>query len=335
MARGKQTCKILKEIRRQIAEANDIEFITSECQYQGDCLGTCPKCEAEVRYLEQQLERKRRVGKAITLFGLSTGILTIIPPTSLDAETLQCPKMNWTITADSLIQEKDMKGEAPFYGPEKLPEFPGGTEKFIEFLKENLRYSEIDSIANNTYTDVKFTIDYDGQVINPKITRKIHPKVEAEILRVMSLIPRWTPGILANETVQVTYNLMLSFSAMYGPELRITYTRINYPDVYEKVPVMPDFPEGQQALMEFLAKKIQHPNAGLGGNGVQGRTIIQFIVDKEGNIVKPKVLRGVDPYLDKEALRVINQMPKWKPGELEDGTKVAVYFTVPVMFRLQ
>ena len=47
MARGKQTCKILKEIRRQIAEANDIEFITSECQYQGDCLGTCPKCEAE------------------------------------------------------------------------------------------------------------------------------------------------------------------------------------------------------------------------------------------------------------------------------------------------
>lgn len=110
MARGKQTCKILKEIRRQIAEANDIEFITSECQYQGDCLGTCPKCEAEVRYLEQQLERKRRVGKAITLFGLSTGILTIIPPTSLDAETLQCPKMNWTITVDSLIQEKDMKG---------------------------------------------------------------------------------------------------------------------------------------------------------------------------------------------------------------------------------
>lgn len=48
MARGKQTCKILKEIRRQIAEANDIEFVTSECRYKGDCLGTCPKCEAEV-----------------------------------------------------------------------------------------------------------------------------------------------------------------------------------------------------------------------------------------------------------------------------------------------
>lgn len=63
MVRGKQTCKILKEIRRQIAEANDIEFITSECQYQGDCLGTCPKCEAEVRYLEQQ-QAKTDSGKS-------------------------------------------------------------------------------------------------------------------------------------------------------------------------------------------------------------------------------------------------------------------------------
>lgn len=334
MVREKQICKILKEIRRQIAEANDIEFITSECQYQGDCPGTCPKCEAEVRYLEQQLERKRRVGKVITLFGLSTGILTIIPSTSLNAETLQCPKINWTITADSLIQEKNTKGEAPFYGLEKLPEFPGGMEKFIEFLKENLHYSKIDSIANNTYTYVQFTIDYDGQVINPKITRKIHPKVEAEILRVMSLIPRWKPGTLANETVQVKYNLMLSFNVMYGPELRITDIRINYPDVYEEVPVMPQFPEGQQALMQFLAKKIQYPTIAQGDMGT-GRVIIQFIVDKEGNIIKPRVVRSVDPYLDKEALRVINQMPKWKPGELEDGTKVAVYFTVPVMFRAQ
>ena len=53
MAKGKKTCKILKEIRRQIAEANDIEYVVEECQYKGDCLGTCPKCEAEVRYLEQ------------------------------------------------------------------------------------------------------------------------------------------------------------------------------------------------------------------------------------------------------------------------------------------
>lgn len=75
MAQGKQTCKILKEIRRQIAEANGIEFATSECRYKGDCLGTCPKCEAEVRYLEQQLRTRSLSGKAVALAGISAGMI--------------------------------------------------------------------------------------------------------------------------------------------------------------------------------------------------------------------------------------------------------------------
>ncbi len=75
MARGKQTCKILKEIRRQIAEANGIEFATSECRYKGDCLGTCPKCEAEVRYLEQQLRSRSLAGKTVALAGISAGMI--------------------------------------------------------------------------------------------------------------------------------------------------------------------------------------------------------------------------------------------------------------------
>lgn len=75
MARGKRTCRILKEIRRRIAEANDIEYITSECRYRGDCLGTCPKCEAEVRYLEEQLRARSLSGKAVAIAGISAGML--------------------------------------------------------------------------------------------------------------------------------------------------------------------------------------------------------------------------------------------------------------------
>ena len=71
MAKGKQTCKILKEIRKQIAAENDIELITSECTHKGDCAGTCPKCEAEVRYLERELEKRQRMGKAAVFAGMS------------------------------------------------------------------------------------------------------------------------------------------------------------------------------------------------------------------------------------------------------------------------
>ncbi|MBD5420204.1 MAG: hypothetical protein HDR47_03115 [Bacteroides sp.] len=91
MARGKQTCKILKEIRRQIAEANGIEFATSECRYKGDCLGTCPKCEAEVRYLEQQLRARSLAGKAVTLAGISAASLAMLMPMTSEAQNVQEP----------------------------------------------------------------------------------------------------------------------------------------------------------------------------------------------------------------------------------------------------
>lgn len=86
MARGKQTCKILKEIRRQIAEANGIELVTSECRYKGDCLGTCPKCEAEVRYLEQQLRSRQRIGKAVAIAGISVASLAMLMPDNTSAQ---------------------------------------------------------------------------------------------------------------------------------------------------------------------------------------------------------------------------------------------------------
>ena len=86
MARGKQTCKILKEIRRQIAEANGIEFVTSECRYKGDCLGTCPKCEAEVRYLEQELRARSLAGKAVAIAGISAASFAMLMPIGVEAQ---------------------------------------------------------------------------------------------------------------------------------------------------------------------------------------------------------------------------------------------------------
>ena len=103
--------------------------------------------------------------------------------------------------------------------------------------------------------------------------------------------------------------------------------------IFEVVENMPDFPGGQAALMQYLAKNIKYPTIAQ-ENGTQGRVIVQFVVNRDGSIVDAKVVRSVDPYLDKEALRVINTMPKWKPG-MQRGKPVRVKFTVPVMFRLQ
>ena len=72
--RGKNKCKILKEIRQKIADENDIPYVTRECSYQGDCKGTCPKCEAELRYLEQELEKRKNLGKAVAVAAVAASL---------------------------------------------------------------------------------------------------------------------------------------------------------------------------------------------------------------------------------------------------------------------
>ena len=104
--------------------------------------------------------------------------------------------------------------------------------------------------------------------------------------------------------------------------------------IFEVVEQMPEFPNGGMAgLMQYLSKNIKYPTIAQ-ENGTQGRVTVQFVVNRDGSIVDAKVLRGVDPYLDKEAIRVVSSMPKWKPG-MQRGKAVRVKYTVPVMFRLQ
>lgn len=76
--RGKEKCKALKEIRRQIAEQNDIKYVVSECKHQGECRGTCPKCESELRYLERELAVRQSLGKAVAIAGITVGVCTTL-----------------------------------------------------------------------------------------------------------------------------------------------------------------------------------------------------------------------------------------------------------------
>lgn len=103
--------------------------------------------------------------------------------------------------------------------------------------------------------------------------------------------------------------------------------------IFTIVEKMPEFPGGEGALLQFLNKNIKYPIIAQ-ENGIQGRVSCQFTVNRDGSIVDAVVIRGVDPSLDKEALRVINTMPKWKPG-MQRGKPVRVKYTVPVTFRLQ
>lgn len=103
--------------------------------------------------------------------------------------------------------------------------------------------------------------------------------------------------------------------------------------VFVRAETMPSFPGGPNAMYKFLAKKMRYPTIAQ-ENGIQGRVFVGFVVDKDGSITNVKVLRPVDPYLDKEAVRVVKSMPKWSPG-IQGSKKVRVSYTVPVNFKLK
>ena len=103
--------------------------------------------------------------------------------------------------------------------------------------------------------------------------------------------------------------------------------------VFDVVEQMPSFPGGQSALMSYLANNIKYPVVAQ-ENGVQGRVVVSFVVERDGSITDVQVVRSVDPSLDREAQRVVRSMPKWIPGK-QNGQAVRVKYNVPVSFRLQ
>ncbi len=105
------------------------------------------------------------------------------------------------------------------------------------------------------------------------------------------------------------------------------------PEIFMVVEQMPEFPGGQRELFKYISQNIQYPPIAK-ENGIQGKVFIQFVVGKTGAITNVTVLRGVDPSLDKEAVRVVKSMPKWKPGK-QRGKPVFVRYQVPINFKLQ
>jgi protein TonB len=102
--------------------------------------------------------------------------------------------------------------------------------------------------------------------------------------------------------------------------------------VFIKVEEDPEFPGGERALLEFIGKSTQYPTEAI-DNNIEGRVILKFVVNSNGSVDRTQILKGVDPLLDKEAIRVISTLPRFKPGK-QNGIPVAVWYTVPVLFRI-
>ncbi len=153
--RGKEKCRALKEIRRQIAEKNDIPYVVSQCTYQGDCRGTCPKCEAELRYLERELAIRKGLGKAVAVVGISTSVcagLTACSPVETVKDALGIGVQN-TAGATTLPYPEDIAGDVEVW-PEPEQEGTEQTETQsiapVEGVASEAEDETVETIPENT-----------------------------------------------------------------------------------------------------------------------------------------------------------------------------------------
>ena len=304
------------------------------------------------------IEAVARTTKEIALEVIEA-VDTPIAKSTVATETLdiQSAELSLTITnpKDTIIPTPE---DVVFEVVEVMPEFPnGGMPGFMKYLGKNVKYP-IKAHANNIEgrVVVHFIVNKDGSISNVGLTRSVDPLLDKEAIRVISSMPKWKPGMQRGKAVRVKYTVPVMFR-LQGPKNAEPYQAVvgtakdgNLEEVvavakattpisrtegkvYEKVENMPEFPGGVQGLMQYISSNLKYPAAAQKA-GIQGKVIVSMIVDKEGNITDPKIIKGITPLLDAEAIRIISDMPQWKPGT-DKGEKVNVQYTIPLVFKLQ
>ena len=210
MGIGKNICHQLKNVRRSIAEENGIPLEIEECTYKGECSGTCPKCEAEVRYLESELAKRISLGKAATIAGLAVGL-------AAGTAQAQAPVKPSVVPDTSSRVVEPLAGEVMASGPvfvnvDEPPTFPGGDEALKKFIEDSIRYPSLAAEQNIGGTViVTFTVETDGSIHNPRLLRDVGAGCGLEALRLVSTMPKWNPGKMKGHTVRVQFELPIFF----------------------------------------------------------------------------------------------------------------------------
>ena len=225
MYKGKSTCRELKKIRKMIAEQNNIPLEDSECHYEGDCAGTCPKCDAEVRFLENALRKSKQLGKVVTLSGAALAFSACGNQTPVEmpfddtVDSADVMMQNDSADTDTIKiapSPDDIDAVCGFIESEiesaevESAEFKGGQNALDKYLEEHLVYPEKakkDAIEGSV--EVSFVVEVNGNISDVKVKNGVHPLLDSEAVRVVREMPKWEPGKYVNSDKPVSCHFVL------------------------------------------------------------------------------------------------------------------------------
>ena len=220
---------------------------------------------------------------------------------------------------------------------EQMPQFPGGEAALMKYLSSHVQMPQTEEKFDRRVAVLQFVVEADGSIGEVKVVRSVSPEFDAEAIRLVKSLPKFTPGRQNGQPVAVWYTIPVTFRAsgyrndIYS-ESHIATPVVDTPrdtTIYHSVEQMPRFPGGEAALIKYIGYHLQTPET---QERLHGTVILQFVVETDGSIGEVKVVRSVHPDYDAEAVRLIKSLPKFTSGR-QNGQPVAVWYTLPVLFR--
>lgn len=226
--------------------------------------------------------------------------------------------------------------------PEENAEFPGGDQALLQWIQKNIKYpQEAADLGIQGRVLVSFIIETDSTISEVKVIKTPDPSLSDEAVRLVQSMPKWKPARLNNKPVRSRYVIPIIFKLN---EDKFNYVAVNNitiePEdtdndedkIYDIVEEPAEFPGGAEALMNWFAKNLRYP-AKAQEYGIQGTVKVSFVINRDGYISDAKVHFTPDESLSKEALRLVNAMPRWKPAR-QGHKQVNSRFVMPVKFKL-
>jgi len=227
---------------------------------------------------------------------------------------------------------------------EVFPQFPGGADELRKYIKDNLKYPEI-SARNKVQgkVEINCVVAKTGVIEKVIVMTSLDPYCDAEAVRLVKNMPRWIPGNINGVPSDMHRVIVVDFKKNTDQRVAttadfnsiVTCGGIENKDsetIFTVVEQMPQFHGGVVAMKQFIAKNIKYPELSK-KDKIFGNVYVRFVVSKDGKLCDAQILRSLDAYCDKEALRVIRSMPNWIPGKT-NGVNVPVYYIVPLTFTL-
>ncbi|MEG1587139.1 MAG: energy transducer TonB [Bacteroidales bacterium] len=267
--------------------------------------------------------------ESATHLRLNTELLRVvnrIPTTILKEVKLKQGEGPFLVSVDFVSENQDTTKTV-----DKLAQYPGGTAAYRAFMNENATIPLL--VGDKTIKGsamVCVDVTETGQIMNPEILKSSNPQINAEALRMVGLIDSLIPAKRYGKDVASKY----VFQVRAGDKFKEA-AQNDSSDILMSVDIMPEFPGGKKALLQYIRENIRYP-VNMIRIPISGdiRVIASFVIDKDGTVTDPMIVRSPLPgsEFDEEALRLLNEMPAWTPG-YQGGKPVRVRHTLPFTFR--